>query len=268
MNLAASMVRALRKATGSSLPGRASSTCRRSSRSGGRGHQADAAARPGRRCWSSGSSTRRREARDGAGQAAVRRRGRLRVRPQRARPRHHRQPRLPRFMPYLAALFFFMLVNNLFAQHPVHPVPDVLPGRHGLRPGRGVAGSSTTTSASASTGSSATSSADGAVRGAARRSCRCSSRWSSSPTSCVRPITLALRLFANMFAGHILLVLFSTGGLYLLTSRACARPWPARSPGCSRSLVAFLEVLVQFLQAYVFVLLNAMYISGALADEH
>ena len=32
----------------------------------------------------------------------------------------------------------------------------------------------------------------------------------------VRPITLALRLFANMFAGHILLVLFSTGGVYLL----------------------------------------------------
>ena len=33
-------------------------------------------------------------------------------------------------------------------------------------------------------------------------------------------------------------------------------------------VVAFLELLVQFLQAYVFVLLNAMYISGALADEH
>ncbi len=32
--------------------------------------------------------------------------------------------------------------------------------------------------------------------------------------------------------------------------------------------VAFLEMLVQFLQAYVFTLLNAMYISGALADEH
>ena len=32
--------------------------------------------------------------------------------------------------------------------------------------------------------------------------------------------------------------------------------------------VTFLEMLVQFLQAYVFALLNAMYISGALADEH
>lgn len=32
--------------------------------------------------------------------------------------------------------------------------------------------------------------------------------------------------------------------------------------------ISFLELLIQFLQAYVFVLLNAMYISGALADEH
>jgi F-type H+-transporting ATPase subunit a len=32
--------------------------------------------------------------------------------------------------------------------------------------------------------------------------------------------------------------------------------------------ISFLEILIQFLQAYVFVLLNAMYISGAVADEH
>ena len=38
--------------------------------------------------------------------------------------------------------------------------------------------------------------------------------------------------------------------------------------GLARLHPQFLELLVQFLQAYVFVLLNAMYISGALADEH
>ena len=84
----------------------------------------------------------------------------------------------------------------------------------------------------------------------------------------VRPVTLALRLFANMFAGHILLVLFSTGGLYLLTEVGGLTGAVGILAWVLAILVAFLELLVQFLQAYVFVLLNAMYISGALADEH
>jgi F-type H+-transporting ATPase subunit a len=84
----------------------------------------------------------------------------------------------------------------------------------------------------------------------------------------VRPITLALRLFANMFAGHILLVLFSTGGLYLLQHEGVIGAIAGPLAWVLAILVGFLELLVQFLQAYVFALLNAMYISGALADEH
>ena len=41
-----------------------------------------------------------------------------------------------RYVPYLFTLFFFVLINNLFGVDPVHPVPDVLPLRHGLRAGR------------------------------------------------------------------------------------------------------------------------------------
>ena len=33
----------------------------------------------------------------------------------------------------------------------------------------------------------------------------------------IRPFTLAVRLFANMFAGHMLLVIFTLGAWYLLT---------------------------------------------------
>jgi len=84
----------------------------------------------------------------------------------------------------------------------------------------------------------------------------------------VRPITLALRLFANMFAGHILAILFSTGGLYLLTEVGGIKGLVGILAWVMFILVAFLEILVQFLQAYVFVLLNAMYIGGALAEEH
>jgi F-type H+-transporting ATPase subunit a len=83
----------------------------------------------------------------------------------------------------------------------------------------------------------------------------------------VRPVTLALRLFANMFAGHLLLILFSTGGLFLIENGGIG--YVAGPLAWVLAIaISFLELLVQFLQAYVFTLLNAMYISGALADEH
>lgn len=88
-------------------------------------------------------------------------------------------------------------------------------------------------------------------------------------TILVRPATLALRLFANMFAGHLLLILFATGAAYLILDSG--NPWYAPVGVLSFAMgiaVSFLELLVLFLQAYVFTLLTAMYIGGALADEH
>jgi F-type H+-transporting ATPase subunit a len=84
----------------------------------------------------------------------------------------------------------------------------------------------------------------------------------------VRPFTLALRLFANMFAGHLLLILFALGGEYLLLHGSALVKPVGLLAWLLFIAIAFLEMLIQFLQAYVFVLLNAMYISGALADEH
>lgn len=84
----------------------------------------------------------------------------------------------------------------------------------------------------------------------------------------VRPATLALRLFANMFAGHLLLILFSTGGLFLIENAGAVGYVAGPLAWVLAIAISFLELLVQFLQAYVFTLLNAMYISGALADEH
>jgi F-type H+-transporting ATPase subunit a len=82
-----------------------------------------------------------------------------------------------------------------------------------------------------------------------------------------RPVTLALRLFGNMFAGHLLLVLFITGGWYLLTSGGVLSV--AGGVTWIFAFVMFLfELLVEFLQAYVFTLLAALYIAGAVADEH
>jgi F-type H+-transporting ATPase subunit a len=84
----------------------------------------------------------------------------------------------------------------------------------------------------------------------------------------IRPVTLALRLFCNMFAGHLLLILFATGGHYMLTEAGGAIAPVGILAWILAIAISFLELLVQFLQAYVFTLLNAMYIAGAVADEH
>jgi len=83
----------------------------------------------------------------------------------------------------------------------------------------------------------------------------------------VRPATLALRLFANMFAGHLLLLVFILGGEHLLQGVIGLKlisPF-AFSIGI---VLTFFEFMVQILQAYIFTLLAALYIAGALADEH
>lgn len=88
-------------------------------------------------------------------------------------------------------------------------------------------------------------------------------------TVIVRPITLMLRLTFNMFAGHLVLLLFVLGGDYLLRDYGGAVGIAAGSISLLGSIVLTgFEGFVQLLQAYVFTLLTALYIGGALADEH
>ena len=83
-----------------------------------------------------------------------------------------------------------------------------------------------------------------------------------------RPVTLALRLFGNMFAGHLLLVLFIGGGEYMLTHGALGIKIAGGGSLIMGFVMTLFEILVQFLQAYIFTLLAAIYIAGAIADEH
>jgi F-type H+-transporting ATPase subunit a len=83
-----------------------------------------------------------------------------------------------------------------------------------------------------------------------------------------RPVTLALRLFGNMFAGHILLVLCVVGGEYLLFDADGVLKIAGVAAFLGGFVMTLFEGFVQFLQAYVFTLLTALYIAGALVDEH
>ena len=86
-------------------------------------------------------------------------------------------------------------------------------------------------------------------------------------TFVVRPFTLAVRLFANMFAGHVILVVFTLGGFVLLNAGAIFAPVSLLSWAMAIALT-FLEALIAMLQAYVFVVLTASYIQGSLAEGH
>lgn len=84
----------------------------------------------------------------------------------------------------------------------------------------------------------------------------------------MRPFTLALRLFANMFAGHMLLLVFTLGGFAMLNAEALFVKPISILAWLMTIAITFLEALVCILQAYVFVLLTSAYLQSSLAEEH
>jgi len=84
----------------------------------------------------------------------------------------------------------------------------------------------------------------------------------------IRPFALAVRLFANLFAGHFILLVFTLGGFVLLgSSTVFLKPISVLS-WVMAIVLTFLELLVALLQAYVFAILNAVYLQSSLAQEH
>ena len=78
---------------------------------------------------------------------------------------------------------------------------------------------------------------------------------------------MSVRLFANMLAGHLLLVSFAVLTAALFTSTIYLGViWPV-SLALLIGLTGF-EVLVAVLQAFIFTILTAVYIGGAMHPEH
>ena len=84
----------------------------------------------------------------------------------------------------------------------------------------------------------------------------------------IKPLVLMIRLFANITAGHIAMLVFFS--LIFIAGEAGA----AAGYGVSVAAVAFtvflnfLELLVGFIQAYVFTLLAAIYFGMAVEEAH
>jgi F-type H+-transporting ATPase subunit a len=89
-------------------------------------------------------------------------------------------------------------------------------------------------------------------------------------TILVRPFSLTVRLFANMLAGHILLVTFALLTHSLITAQTKQLLLVPMSilPFFMLVFLTAFEVLVAFLQAYIFTILTAVYIAGAAHPEH
>ena len=87
-------------------------------------------------------------------------------------------------------------------------------------------------------------------------------------TFLVRPFSLTVRLFANMLAGHILLVTFALLTEELVLADSIALKPVGILPFFMLMFITGFEVLVGFLQAYIFTILAAVYIGGAAHPEH
>jgi F-type H+-transporting ATPase subunit a len=82
-----------------------------------------------------------------------------------------------------------------------------------------------------------------------------------------RPISLSVRLFANMLAGHITLKVFASF-ITLLGSMGVLGVFGATLPLAMVVALTALELLVAFLQAYVFAILTCIYINDAIHPGH
>jgi F-type H+-transporting ATPase subunit a len=88
-------------------------------------------------------------------------------------------------------------------------------------------------------------------------------------TFLLRHITHAIRLFATMMAGHLIISLFSEAGWHFLFTNLTPLGAPVGVVAVVMTiLLTAFELFIQALQAYVFALLTAMFINDALHPAH
>ncbi len=84
----------------------------------------------------------------------------------------------------------------------------------------------------------------------------------------IRPVTLAVRLFANMLAGHMVLKVFAYFVVGLVTSGSVGVMLIGSLPLALNAAMIALELFVAVLQAMIFTILTCVYLRDALVIEH
>lgn len=171
-----------------------------------------------------------------------------------------------RFLPFLLTLFFFILVNNLLGLIPIFPFGANVTGNIGVTLVLALFTFLVTTFSGNKHYWKEIYNPDVPL-------------WLKFPFPLMpiieltgmitKPFVLMVRLFANMMAGHMIIMVFVS--LIFIFSSLMG---PGAGAGVSVISIIFsvfmtlLDVLVSFIQAYVFTLLSALYFGMATAEHH
>ncbi len=176
-----------------------------------------------------------------------------------------------RYIPYLWSIFFFILILNLLGMVPFNAVLGIIFGKQNHIYGAATANLYVT-------GALATFAfflfhlagifEKGFIKYFATLSPKVP--WPMMPfmflmeliSSFVRLFSLAIRLFANILAGHILLSVLL--GFILLFKNFMV----ASASITAATMMSLLEIFVAFLQAYIFTFLTTIFIGFAISEEH
>jgi F-type H+-transporting ATPase subunit a len=84
----------------------------------------------------------------------------------------------------------------------------------------------------------------------------------------IKPFALIIRLFANMVAGHIIIICLISL-IFIFAEINSAVGWGASPVSIAFTIfIYFIELLVAFLQAFIFTVLTAVFIGQAFEGEH
>jgi F-type H+-transporting ATPase subunit a len=84
----------------------------------------------------------------------------------------------------------------------------------------------------------------------------------------IKPFALIIRLFANMVAGHIIIICLISL-IFIFAQLSPVAGWGASPVSIAFTIfIYFIEVLVAFLQAFIFTMLTAVFIGQAFEGEH